>query len=207
MAFVDRVTDEYRPARANGEMRGRMIACAFAALIGALTSACSITMPLAGLDDEPAAAKTTASIMSPANTAPLPLKAEALKAHVANHSSPGSSFGSKPISGRELSARVSKPAPSFPAELGPEDLRRAHGAMSLALDPQGNGRDVSWSNPQSGMKGAIIPTGGPYLKAHEICRAFTANTSLQAGAARQQGIACRPSGGEWSIREMQSAKS
>jgi surface antigen len=103
---------------------------------------------------------------------------------------------------RELSARISRPAPDFPRELGAEDLRRAHGAMGLALDPQGNGKDVAWSNPQSGMKGVIIPSGGPFLKAHEICRAFTASTVTQSGSVRQSGIACRPSGGEWSIREM-----
>jgi surface antigen len=109
------------------------------------------------------------------------------------------------VTSRELSARVSRPAPDFPRELGPEDLRRAHGAMGLALDPQGNGKDVAWNNPQSGMKGVIIPSGGPFLKAHEICRAFTASTVTKTGSFRQSGIACRPSGGEWSIREMGKA--
>lgn len=170
-------------------------------------------MPLAGLDDDPPAARgaspmTTGSVASA--SAPLPLRAEAQKAD--GRSSPSEVahtawLGAKATGGRELSARVSQPPPSFPAALGMEDLRRAHGALALALDPQGNGKDVAWSNPQSGMKGVIIPAGGPYLKAHEICRAFTANTSLQAGAVRQKGVACRPSGGEWSIREMRAASS
>jgi surface antigen len=211
VAFIDRGKCEYRPARANGEMRSvpvRIVACALAALIGALSSACSITLPFAGLDDEPAAAKTTGSIAAPASSAadsqaPSPLKLEAQRGEAPkSQASQGLAQSAKPISGRELSARVSTPAPSFPRELGSEDLRRAHGAMALALDPQGDGRDVSWSNPQSGTKGVITPVGGPYLKAHEICRAFTASTSLRTGAARQKGIACRPSGGEWSIREM-----
>ncbi len=50
------------------------------------------------------------------------------------------------------------------SELGPEDLRRADAAMSVALDPQGNGAAVSWDNPQSGIKGSFVPVGGPFLR-------------------------------------------
>jgi hypothetical protein len=190
-------------------------------MIGLMAGACSITMPLtglAGLDDEPAAAKTTGSITSasPAMAfAPVAGKPGA-QMQGRQKPDPAVSGSLKPMSlkpdaplpamtpagSRELSARISRPAPDFPRELGPEDLRRAHGAMGLALDPQGNGKDVAWSNPQSGMKGVIIPSGSPFLKAHEICRAFSASTVMQSGQARQNGIACRPSGGEWSIREM-----
>jgi hypothetical protein len=217
---------EYRPEIGLGEMRQRLmrrasLACTL--LVSLMAGACSITMPLAGLDDEPAAAKTTGSITSasPAMAfAPVAGKPDTRKpggqipdAKVTGSQKPASL---KPMSlkadaplpatastgSRELSARISRPAPDFPRELGPEDLRRAHGAMGLALDPQGNGKDVAWSNPQSGMKGVIIPSGSPFLKAHEICRAFTASTVMQSGPIRQNGIACRPSGGEWSIREM-----
>lgn len=86
-------------------------------------------------------------------------------------------------------------------DLGPEDVRRASGALALALDPQGNGAPVSWDNAQSGMKGRFTPVGGPFLKEDEICRAFLASMALQSGPVRLQGTACRPSGGEWSIRD------
>ncbi len=182
-----------------GEMRlpRRVVNLGFVIVFGCFASACSITMPLtgfAGADDEPAAARTTGSITAAPVTAaaPLPLKPDELKAHIAAHGQQG----------RELSARISRPRPGFPGDLGPEELRRAHGALALALDPQGNGKDVGWSNPQSGIKGVIIPAGGPYLKADEICRGFTATTTLQSGPIRQKGVACRPSGGEWSIRDM-----
>ena len=44
---------------------------------------------------------------------------------------------------------------SLSSELGPEDLRRADGAMAVALDPQGNGAPVNWDNPQSGDQGLV----------------------------------------------------
>lgn len=98
-----------------------------------------------------------------------------------------------------------KPALSFARDLGVEDRRRAFGAMGLALDPQGNGAPVSWNNPESGMKGEFVPLGAPFLKSDEICRAFIASMQLQTGPDRQQGLACRLSGSEWSIRELKPA--
>lgn len=95
---------------------------------------------------------------------------------------------------------------AFTSELGPEDLRRADGALALALDPQGNGAPVSWDNPQSGMKGSFTPVGGPFLRSDEVCRAFIANVQTQAAPARIQGTACRPSGGEWIVKETQPWK-
>ena len=91
-------------------------------------------------------------------------------------------------------------------ELGPEDLRRADGAMALALDPQGNGAAVNWDNPQSGMKGSFTPVGGPFLRLDEVCRAFIANVQTQTSPVRLQGTACRPSGGEWAVKETQPWK-
>lgn len=88
------------------------------------------------------------------------------------------------------------------SELGPEDMRRADGAMGVALDPQGNGAAVSWDNPQSGIKGAFIPVGGPFLRSDEICRAFIASVQTQTRPVKLQGTACRPSGGEWAVKEM-----
>jgi surface antigen len=144
---------------------------------GLATAGCSITLPVMGwasYEDEPAAARTTASISAPMAIAPQAQKA--------------------------------KMAAAFPRDLGEEDLRRAHGALALALDPQGNGKNVSWDNPQSGMKGLITPLGSPYLKADEICRDFVAATALQTGPLNQKGVACRPSGGDWAIKSMEAAK-
>ncbi len=87
-------------------------------------------------------------------------------------------------------------------ELGTEDWRRASGAMALALDPQGNGAAVNWDNPESGTKGVFAPVSGPVLRSDEICRAFLSTLVLQTGSSKMQGTACRPSGGEWSIKEI-----
>lgn len=103
------------------------------------------------------------------------------------------------------SAKAS-PLATLSSELGPEDLRRADGAMALALDPQGNGASVSWDNPQSGIKGSFIPVGGPFLRSDEICRAFIAEVQTQIRPAKLQGTACRPSGGDWAVLEMQPWK-
>lgn len=92
------------------------------------------------------------------------------------------------------------------SELGPEDLRRADAAMSVALDPQGNGAAVSWDNPQSGIKGSFVPVGGPFLRADEICRAFIASVQTQSKLLKLQGTACRPSGGEWAVKDMAAWK-
>jgi surface antigen len=86
--------------------------------------------------------------------------------------------------------------------LGPEDIRRAHGAMALALDPQGNGAPVSWDNAESQAGGRFTPVGAPFLKDDEICRAFLSDLRTAMDKSRLQGSACRPSGGEWSIREL-----
>jgi surface antigen len=98
------------------------------------------------------------------------------------------------------------PLATLASELGPEDMRRAEGAMALALDPQGNGAAVNWDNPQSGMKGSFIPVGEPFVRSDEICRAFIANVQTQTKPAKLQGTACRPSGGDWSVQNMQPWK-
>ncbi|RDJ20049.1 hypothetical protein DWF00_14700 [Bosea caraganae] len=95
---------------------------------------------------------------------------------------------------------------AFASELGPEDIRRADGAMALALDPQGNGAPVNWDNPQSGIKGTFTPVGGPFLRSDEVCRAFIASVQTQKTPGKVQGTACRPSGGEWAVKETQPWK-
>lgn len=95
---------------------------------------------------------------------------------------------------------------AFASELGPEDMRRADGAMAVALDPQGNGAPVNWDNPQSGIKGTFTPVGGPFLRSDEVCRAFIASVQTQKSPGKVQGTACRPSGGEWTVKETQPWK-
>ncbi len=90
--------------------------------------------------------------------------------------------------------------------LGPEDLRRATGAMALALDPQGNGSPVGWDNTESKSGGRITPVGGPFLREDEVCRAFLTEVKTLMDSHNLQGTACRPSGGEWSIKDLKPWK-
>jgi surface antigen len=91
-------------------------------------------------------------------------------------------------------------------ELGEEDWRRARGALALALDPQGSGSQVSWDNPDTLIKGNFTPVGQPFVKEDEVCRAFLATVVGQASTASLQGSACRPSGGEWTIKDVKPFK-
>ena len=75
-----------------------------------------------------------------------------------------------------------------------------------ALDPQGNGAAVSWDNPQTGIKGSFVPVGGPFLRSDEICRAFIASVQTQSRPLKLQGTACRPSGGDWAVKDMEPWK-
>ena len=103
-----------------------------------------------------------------------------------------------------------KPAPALATRaqspladhLGPEDLRRANGALALALDPQGNGSPVNWDNTESRSAGRFTPVGGPFLRDDEICRVFLTSLSTVADKHNLQGTACRPSGGEWAIKDL-----
>ncbi|MCB5175241.1 RT0821/Lpp0805 family surface protein [Microvirga lenta] len=91
------------------------------------------------------------------------------------------------------------------ADLDEEDWRRARAALAVALDPQGPGTQVSWDNPASDRKGTFTPASAPFVKDDQICRTFTALIS-GASPASLQGMACRPSGGEWAIKEVKPVK-
>lgn len=91
-------------------------------------------------------------------------------------------------------------------DLGQEDWRRAKAALAVALDPQGNGAAVDWDNPETGRKGSFIPVGQPFVAADEICRAFLASLNDAVADKSLQGTACRPSGGEWALKDVKPWK-
>ena len=101
---------------------------------------------------------------------------------------------------------IAKPPTSFGKDLDDEDWRRAHAAMSVALDPQGNGRPVKWDNPESAMRGSISPTGLPYVANDEICRDFLASVISAKSSRFIRGTSCRPSGGTWWLKRIRTAK-
>lgn len=109
----------------------------------------------------------------------------------------------EPITTGSVAPKIISP---LSAELGTEDWRRAKAALAVALDPQGGGSPVSWDNPDTTMKGTFTPVGQPFVKSDEICRAFLADVQGQASNSSLQGTACRPSGGEWVVKDVRPFK-
>ena len=78
----------------------------------------------------------------------------------------------------DATASIDRPARSLADTLDGEDWRRAHAALGVALDPQGNGAPVNWDNPRSGAKGTFTPVGGAYPSEDSVCRAFLADIEI-----------------------------
>ncbi len=97
------------------------------------------------------------------------------------------------------------PPKTFGPDLNGEDWRRAQAALTVALDPQGNGRPVKWDNPDSGMHGSVNPTGLPYVADDRICRNFLASVIGSEKSRFVRGTGCKPSGGEWTLQAMHKA--
>jgi surface antigen len=106
-----------------------------------------------------------------------------------------------PRSARDAAPAIAQPSP-FSAKLDDEDWRRQRAALATALDPQGNGAQVRWDNPDSGSKGAFAPIGDPYLIRHDVCRIFVAMVAAKGPEEWFQGSACRVIPGEWRIGEV-----
>lgn len=111
-----------------------------------------------------------------------------------------------PLASPKVEDTTGSIAPKFTSPLSPllgaEDWRRAKGAMGIALDPQGSGASVAWDNPDSAIKGSFVPVGSPFVSNDDICRAFLATLTAEDQTTSLQGTACRPSGDEWSIKEV-----
>lgn len=102
---------------------------------------------------------------------------------------------------------ISKPPANFGKDLSDEDWRRAQAALSVALDPQGNGKPVKWDNPETGMRGSVNPTGLPYVAGDEICRDFLATVTGSRSTRTMRGTGCKSSGGMFELTRLKSAKS
>ena len=87
-------------------------------------------------------------------------------------------------------------------ELDQEDWRRAKAALAVALDPQGSGASVIWSNPATGARGSFAAAAPPVAKADAVCRAFAAEVTAAKGTPRHvNGSACRGRDGDWAVAE------
>ncbi len=110
------------------------------------------------------------------------------------------------VSNDDVTGSIDRPTPSLAAILEPDDWRRAHAALGVALDPQGNGALVNWDNPLSGSRGAFTPVGAAYPSEDRICRAFLTEIGGKAAARQMQGVGCRDKSGEWSVNDLKPWK-
>ncbi|MCJ2095392.1 MULTISPECIES: RT0821/Lpp0805 family surface protein [unclassified Methylobacterium] len=106
-----------------------------------------------------------------------------------------------------VTGSIEKRPASFGSDLGEEDWRRARAALAVALDPQGNGRPVKWDNPETGLHGAVNPTGLPYVADDLICRNFLASVIGPGRSRFVRGTGCKPSGGHWVLKKVRAAGS
>ncbi|MGP0060546.1 MAG: RT0821/Lpp0805 family surface protein [Beijerinckiaceae bacterium] len=90
--------------------------------------------------------------------------------------------------------------------LAGEDWDRAKAALAAALDPQGTGAAVRWSNPASGAKGSFAADGKPYPSEAGICRAFVADIDRRSVDNALHGTACADKAGEWTVTSVKPAK-
>lgn len=104
-----------------------------------------------------------------------------------------------------VTGSIRKRPPTFGADLGAEDWRRAQAALAVALDPQGNGRPVKWDNPETALRGSVNPTGLPYVAEDEVCRDFLASVITPDRSRFLRGTGCKPSGGTWELKRVRNA--
>lgn len=90
--------------------------------------------------------------------------------------------------------------------LAGDDWSLAKAALVAALDPQGPGAAVHWSNPASGAKGTFAADGKPYPTADGICRAFVADVDRNAAENALHGTACADKAGEWTVTGVKPVK-
>ncbi|MCJ2088734.1 hypothetical protein MKK88_22530 [Methylobacterium sp. E-005] len=104
-----------------------------------------------------------------------------------------------------VTGSIEKRPLSFGKDLAEEDWRRARAALTVALDPQGNGRPVKWDNPETGLHGTVNPTGLPYVADDLICRNFLASVVGPQRNRFVRGTGCKPSGGAWTLTRVRTA--
>lgn len=110
------------------------------------------------------------------------------------------------LSDGDVTGSIRQPVSPLSSALDPEDWRRAQSALSVALDPQGNGASVNWDNPQSGVKGSFIPAADAFPSDEKICRAFFAELGGSAPDQYLRGLGCRDKSGDWTITDVKPAK-
>ena len=102
---------------------------------------------------------------------------------------------------------IHKSVAALSPDLDTEDLRRARAALAVALDPQGDGTDVSWHNPQTGAKGSFVALAPPFVDRDRICRTFGGHVAASSRTDHHLGgRACRNADGDWILADIKEEK-
>ncbi len=88
-----------------------------------------------------------------------------------------------------------------------EDWRRAKAALAQALGTVEAKAPVTWTNPDTGVKGSFAPVGAAYSTASGTCRAFSAAVNHNDVDDSLQGTACSDKSGAWQVTDVRPLKS
>jgi|SRR5580704_5444535 surface antigen len=92
----------------------------------------------------------------------------------------------------------SAPQPAASNALSVEDQQHASAAQIQALETSPSGAAVSWSNPETGRYGNIVP-GPAYVTNGVTCRQFTDTRYLDGNTLTERGTGCRNPDGTWTV--------
>ena len=73
-------------------------------------------------------------------------------------------------------------------------------ARMNALENQISGTEVSWTNPDSGNSGKMVPVQTWRTKSGQYCREFQESISIDGVSNVERGVACRTDDGMWKVR-------
>lgn len=73
-------------------------------------------------------------------------------------------------------------------------------ARMNALEKEISGTEVSWTNPDSGNFGKMIPVKTWRTKSGQYCREFQESTTIDGVPNVERGVACRTDDGLWKVR-------
>ena len=79
------------------------------------------------------------------------------------------------------------------------DQAYAQQTTNEALETNRSGQQSTWSNPDSGNRGAVTPTRTTYNDAGQPCREFQQTIVVGGKTQTAYGTACRDANGDWRI--------
>jgi surface antigen len=93
---------------------------------------------------------------------------------------------------------TSAPPPVAGNTLSAEDQQRASAAQIQALETSPSGAAVSWSNPETGRYGNIVP-GPAYVTNGFTCRQYTDTRYIDGNTLTERSTGCRNPDGTWTM--------